>query len=88
MGTFLTVATSVAEAEANIATTQDRFWKQAIKLWIDIYTLLDTNPLHRNTSQIRKFRRIYRSPLYQVADALKGILMDELEIINLFTLTL
>jgi hypothetical protein len=33
VGTFLTVATSVAEAEAYIATTQDRFWKRAIKLW-------------------------------------------------------
>ena len=87
VGTFLTVATSVAEAEANIATVQDRFWKQAIKLWIDIYTLPDTNPLRRNTSRIRKFRRIHRSPLYQVADVLKGIPMDKLEIINLFTLT-
>ncbi len=32
VGTFLTVATSVAEAEAHIATAQDRFWKRAIKL--------------------------------------------------------
>ena len=32
IGTFLTVATSVAEAEAHIATAQDRFWRRAIKL--------------------------------------------------------
>ncbi len=87
VGTFLTVATSVAEAEAHIATAQDRFWKRAIKLWTDIHTLPDTNPLRRNISRMRKFRTHYRSPLYQVADALKGILMDELETINPFTLT-
>lgn len=30
VGTFLTVATSVAEAEAHIASTQDRFWRRAV----------------------------------------------------------
>jgi len=87
VGTFLTVATSVAEAEAHIATAYDRFWKRAIKLWTDIHTLPDTNPLRRNTSRMRKFRTHHRSPLYQVAEALKGIPMDELETINPFTLT-
>ncbi len=56
VGTFLTVATSVAESEANIATAQDRFWKRAIKLWTDIHILLDTNLLRRNMSRIRKFQ--------------------------------
>jgi hypothetical protein len=87
VGTFLTVATSVADAEAHIATAQDRFWKRAIKLWTDIHTLPDTNPLRKNTSRMRKFRTQHRSPLYQVADALKGIPMDELETINPYTLT-
>src|ERR1700761_1124259 len=32
IGTFLTVATSVAEAEASIAPAQDRFWRRIIKL--------------------------------------------------------
>ena len=32
VGTFLTVATSVAEAEAHIAPAQDRFWRRAVKL--------------------------------------------------------
>jgi hypothetical protein len=32
VGTFLIVATSVAEAEAYIASIQDRFWRQATKL--------------------------------------------------------
>jgi exonuclease III/ribonuclease HI len=86
VGTFRTVATSVAEAEAHIASAQDRFWRRAIKLWTDIHTLPDTNPLRRSTSRMRKFRRQHRSPLYQVADALKGITMEELETIHPFTL--
>ncbi|KAJ5125944.1 hypothetical protein N7526_008121 [Penicillium atrosanguineum] len=86
VGTFLTVATSVAEAEAHIATAQRRFWKRAVKMWTDIHTLPETNPLRRCTDQIRKFRRYHRSPLYHVADALKHIDMETLETINPFTL--
>jgi hypothetical protein len=86
VGTFLTVATSVAEAEAHIATAQHRFWRRAVKMWTDIHTLPETNPLRRNTARIKKFRRYHRSPLYQVADALKNIEMETLETINPFTL--
>jgi ribosomal protein S16 len=86
VGTFLTVATSIAEAEAHIASAQDRFWKRAVKLWTDIHTLPETNPLRRSTTRMRKFRRQHRSPLYQVADTLKDIAMEELETINPFTL--
>jgi hypothetical protein len=35
---------------------------------------------------MKKFRRFYRSPLYQVADVLKNIEMEALETINPFTL--
>ena len=86
VGTFLTVATSFAEAEACIPPAQDRFWKRIIKLWTDIHTLPDTNPLRRNTSRMRKFRRQFRSPLYDVAEVLKDFAMEELETINPFTL--
>ena len=86
VGTFLTVATSVAEAEAHIATVQHRLWRRAAKMWTDIHTLPVTNPLRRSTAQIKKFRRYHRSPLYQVADALKSITMETLETINPFTL--
>jgi hypothetical protein len=55
VGTFLTVATSVAEAEAHITSAQSRFWKRAVKMWTDIHTLPETNLLHRNTDRIRKF---------------------------------
>ncbi|KAJ5593506.1 hypothetical protein N7537_010410 [Penicillium hordei] len=77
----------VAEAEAHIATAQHRFWRRAVKMWTDIHTLSETNPLRRNTDRIKKFRRYHRSPLYQVADALKHIDMETLETINLFTLS-
>lgn len=86
VGTFLTVATSVAEAEAHIATAQHRFWRRPVKMWTDIHTLPESNPLRRNTARIKKFRRYHRSPLYQVADALKNIEMETLETINPFTL--
>ncbi|KAJ5117317.1 hypothetical protein N7448_010949 [Penicillium atrosanguineum] len=86
VGTFLTVATSVAEAEAHIATVQHRLWRRAVKMWTDMHTLPVTNPLRRSTAQIKKFRRYHRSPLYQVADALKSIEMETLDTINPFTL--
>ncbi|EGU87741.1 hypothetical protein FOXB_01741 [Fusarium oxysporum f. sp. conglutinans Fo5176] len=61
-GDILTVATSVAEAEAHIASVNERFWKRAIKMWTDLHTLPTTNPLRSSTSRIRKFRRYNRSP--------------------------
>lgn len=86
VGIFLTVAISIAEAEAHIATAQQRFWRRAVKMWTDIYTLPETNPLRRDTDRIRKFRRYHCSPLYQVADTLKNIKIELLETINPFTL--
>lgn len=55
-------------------------------MWADIHTLPETNPLRRNTDRIRKFRRYHRSPLYQVADALRNIEIESLETINPFAL--
>ncbi len=37
---------------------------------------------------MRKFWRSYRSPFYQVADVLKDVLMENLETVNPFVLTL
>jgi hypothetical protein len=84
--TFLTVATSIAEAEAHIANVHERFWKRAIKMWTELHTLPATNPLRNATSRIRKFRRYNRLPFYEVAVALNEIPMEELETINPFTL--
>jgi hypothetical protein len=85
VGKLLTVATSVAEAEAHIAPAQHRFWRRAVKMWTDMHTLPETNPLRRNTDRIRKFRRYHRSPLFHVADTLKHIDMETLETIDPFT---
>ncbi|KAJ0131315.1 hypothetical protein HZ326_25593 [Fusarium oxysporum f. sp. albedinis] len=34
IGSFTSVATGVAEAEAHIATIHERFWRRASKLWV------------------------------------------------------
>jgi hypothetical protein len=86
VGSFLTVATSIAETEAAIPSTRERLWKRAIKLWIDIHTLPKTNPLHRITARVRKFYKSYRSPFHQVACRPKAIPLEELESFQPFTL--
>ncbi|KAJ5155683.1 hypothetical protein N7492_008486 [Penicillium capsulatum] len=42
-------------------------------MWTDIHTLPETNPLRRNTTRIKKFRRYHRSPLYQEARVQTGV---------------
>ena len=86
VGTFTSVATCVAEAEAHIRSAQERFWKRAIKMWTDMHTLPDTHPLSKSIAGIRKPRRQHRSPFYQVAEALKDVPMERLETIQPFTL--
>ncbi|CRG92736.1 Deneddylase [Talaromyces islandicus] len=57
VGTFLTVATSVAEAEAHIATAQSRFWRRAVKIWTDIPHLARNEPTsqeYRSDQEIQK----------------------------------
>jgi ribonuclease HI len=86
IGAFVSVATSIAETEASIPTARERFWKRAIKLWIDIHTLPKTNPLQRITSRIRKVYPSNRSPFHQVAYRLKDVPLEELESIQPFAL--
>lgn len=81
VGTFMTVATSVAEAEAHIVSARERFWKRAIKMWVDVHTLPGTNPLSRITKRIKKFYTTFRSPLHQVAERLKGVPLLRMETI-------
>jgi hypothetical protein len=80
------VVISVTEAEACIPIVEDRFWRRALKLWTDIYTLPKTNPLRRNIVRMRKFRKCHCSPLYQMAEIFKDITMEDIEMINSFTL--
>ncbi|KAM3519015.1 hypothetical protein MY4038_009911 [Beauveria bassiana] len=82
VGTFMTVATSVAEAEAHIVSARERFWKRAIKMWVEVHTLPGTNPLSRITKRIKKFYTSFRSPLRQVAERLKGIPLWQMETVT------
>ncbi|TQV90003.1 reverse transcriptase [Cordyceps javanica] len=82
VGTFMTVATSVAEAEAHIVSARERFWKRAIKMWVEVHTLPGTNPLSRITKRIKKFYTTFRSPLHQVAERLKGIRLWQMETVT------
>lgn len=86
VGTFLTVATAVAEAEANPVSAGERHWKRMIKMWLMIHVLPDTNPLRRITSRMKKFYAKHRSPLYQVTRKLAGVPTDHLESILPFTI--
>lgn len=88
VGILLTVAIYVAEGEVYIVTVRYRFWRWTVKIWTDLYILPETNLLRRSTDRIRKFRRYYCLPLYQVTDILKNIEIKSLETINLFILVL
>ncbi|EJP60699.1 reverse transcriptase [Beauveria bassiana ARSEF 2860] len=86
VGTFLTVASAVAEAEANLVSVGERLWKRVIKMWLAIHSLPDTNPLRRVTSRMRKSYAAFRSPLYQVTRRLRDVPTDELETILPFAI--
>ncbi|KAM3490228.1 hypothetical protein MY3957_006467 [Beauveria namnaoensis] len=86
VGTFLTVATAVAEAEASLVSAGERLWKRVIKMWLVIHSLPDTNPLRRVTERMKKLYPAFRSPLYQVTRKLRGVPAEELESIQPFTI--
>ncbi len=86
VGTFMTVATAIAETEAHIASVEERLQKRVIKLWIDMHTLPTTNPLRRLTTRMRKCFRTFRSPLYQSTCGLSEVEVEKLETIQPFTL--
>ena len=63
-------------------SARERFWKRAIKIWVDVHTLPETNPLSRITSSIKKFYPYYLSPLHQVAKRLKDAPLSQMETIT------
>ncbi|KAF5725014.1 reverse transcriptase [Fusarium mundagurra] len=85
IGSFTSVATGVAEAEAHIATIHDPFWRRASKLWVDIHTLPRTNPVRNLLRGIKAFRR-FISPLRRFADVCRELPKDTLEVIQPFAL--
>ena len=85
IGSFTSVATGVAEAEAYIATIYERFWRRASKLWVDLHTLPRTNPLRSLPRGIKAFKR-FISPLRRIADVCKEIPKGTMEVIQPYTL--
>jgi ribonuclease HI len=83
-GTFSTVATAVAEAEASICTVHERHTERATKLWVYLHTLPKTNPLARlHTTVFLKFT----SPLQKIAQAHQSVPVDRMEVIEPYAVT-
>jgi hypothetical protein len=83
-GVFRMVATAMAEAEASIRTVRERHVERATKLWVNLRTLPDTNPLSKlNTRQLRRFT----SPLQKIARAHRCTPTDRMEIIRPYVIT-
>lgn len=86
-GAFRTVATKVAEAEAHISSVQDRLWKRAMKLWVELHSLPDSNPLRREASRMsRVWKNSFLSPFQQVAVVFNSTSLEDMETIEPFTL--
>ena len=78
-GTFRTVATAVAEAEASIRTVSERHAERAIALWVNLHTPPNTNPLSRlKTTERRRFT----SPLQKLALMNQDTPIDRMETIQ------
>jgi len=78
IGSFINVATAVAEAKAHIATIHERFWRRASKLWVDIHSLPRTNPVQNLLRGIKAFR-CFISPLRRIADVCRELPKDTIE---------
>ena len=86
-GAFRTVATSVAEAEAHISGVQQRLWKHALRLWVDLHTLPESNPLRREAARMKRvWKNGFQSPFRQVAVAFNSSPLENLERIRPFAL--
>jgi ribonuclease HI len=83
-GSFRTVATAIAEAEASIRTIRERHSERATNLWISLRTLPKTNPLSRLGTKV--FQR-FTSPLQKIADAHQRTPTDRMEIIQPYVVT-
>jgi hypothetical protein len=81
----MTVATEVAEAEANIRTVHERHTEKAIRFAIDISTLPSTNPLAK--CKTRAFRR-FTSPLQKIAQLLQDTEAERMETIVPYAISL
>ncbi len=87
VGSFMSVATSVAEAEAHISSAQERFWRKAIKMWTDIPRLYrESTPCGGTRVEYVNSGGITDHHSTRLRDMLKVVAMEHLEAINPFTL--
>ena len=80
VGCFKTVGATVAEAEANRPTTEERHLRKALRMWVDLHSVPNAHPL---TQLIR--RRTYKrfvSPMQRIAESAQGAPVEELEAIR------
>lgn len=82
-GAFRTVATAVAEAEANMEPVAERHRQTATRFWINFRTLPMTHPL--TTLKVKVCKR-FTSPMQKVASALAAVDTDRMEVIHEYTL--
>lgn len=75
VGCFRTVGAAVAEAEANMSTTEERHLRKALKMWVDLHSMPDTHPLAPLIRR-RTYKR-FASPMQKIAEAAQGAPVDE-----------
>jgi len=83
---FKTVALPIAEAEASLMPTTQRWTSQRRRFWVDLHTLPIANPLWRIRRMIEEVQQRHRSVLYRTAVALKNMDLRNLERIQPFCL--
>ncbi|KAL4414801.1 hypothetical protein CABS03_02008 [Colletotrichum abscissum] len=84
VGTFNTVATAVAEAEASIQSAQERYDRKSTTFWVRMRSLPKTHPLRRLRAVA--FRR-FPSPFQLMAEAYRDLPLDKLETIEGYSIT-
>ncbi|KAJ6437086.1 reverse transcriptase [Purpureocillium lavendulum] len=82
-GTFQTVATAVAEAEAGIRAVGERHKQAATRLCVDLRTLPQTHPL---AAMRNKASKRYLSPMQSLAAMVAKVSTERMEVINEYAL--
>ncbi|KAJ6437977.1 srebp cleavage activating protein [Purpureocillium lavendulum] len=83
IGAFRTVATAVAEAEANIQTIEERHRRVATRLCVNLRTLPQTHPL---AALRNKASRRYLSPMQGIASMVARASTERMEVIHEYAL--
>lgn len=76
------VSLEVAEAEADIQSTQTRHFEQQRRFWINGHTLEKTHPVYKSTSQAKRSTKRFTSPLQTVASTFRNLDLLRIETIT------